>query len=90
MRYLDAVKIHKEVCQFVLSEFPDSRILTAWPHTLESQFPSLGYAERVPNVPPFSYPREVSDDERHFREAELILVSPVPGTPAMHELKTYA
>jgi hypothetical protein len=89
LRYLDVVKLHKDICQFLVAEFPSSRIVTAWPHTLELQSRYLGYVNRVLSVASFKSEMSLAD-EQNFRQAELILVSPVPVTPAMNSLRAYA
>jgi hypothetical protein len=83
LRYLDVVRLHKEMCEFIASEFPDARILTAFPHTVELQNPHLGYVKESLSVIP------VHAKQDRWK-ADLILVSPVPVTSRMKELRTYA
>jgi 4-amino-4-deoxy-L-arabinose transferase-like glycosyltransferase len=91
LRYLDVVKLHKEISKILVTEFPSARIVTAWPHTLELQRPHLGYVSQALSAASFrDKGGTFSVDEQNLRAADLILVSPVPGTPAMNELRTYA
>jgi hypothetical protein len=82
LRYLDVVRLHKDMCEFIASEVPDSRIVTAFPHTRELQRPHLGYVKESLSVTSLG-------DNQVLREADLILVSPVPVTRGMEELKRY-
>ncbi|MGH7834093.1 MAG: ArnT family glycosyltransferase [Candidatus Binatia bacterium] len=82
-RYLDVVSLHKEMCEFVMSEFPDARILTSWPHTVQLLSPHLGYVRSRLRV--VSY-----HDQPHAPESDLLLVSLVPASPGMKELSAFA
>jgi hypothetical protein len=83
LKYVDAVRVHKEMCEFITSEFPDSRILTAWPHDRQLRQPHLGYVKESPSVASFG-------NNHDLREYDLILVMVTPETAAMAKLKAYA
>jgi len=46
MGYLDVVRIHKAMCQYVEAEFPDVPILAAFPLSSYLSRPELGYVSR--------------------------------------------
>ncbi len=85
LRYLDVVAIHRTMCGLIAAEHPGSRVLTAWPHTQELRQPELGYVKQAVRAESFNDGSELDD-----RGADLILVSTVPLTDDMTELRDYA
>lgn len=82
MRYLDVVRMHEALIGHLVSEVPDARILTSWPHTSQLTSPVLGYVPRPMKAKDFSA-------EADLGESDLILVSsPAPGE--MDELRELA
>ena len=93
LRYLDVVRVHREMCEFIASEFFHSRTLTAWPHDRQLQQPHLGYVKkplRVVSLPGKDLSATSLADQPILREVDLILVSTTPVTFGMEELRTYA
>jgi hypothetical protein len=82
-RYLDVVRVHKEMCDFIMSELPTARILTSWPHTAQLQSPHLGYVTSALSVASLR-------DAPNAPASDLLLVSLVPTAPGMQELSAYA
>lgn len=46
MKYLDVIKMHKEMAEFIEKNYPDSRILTIFPNTDQLKTPYLGYVKK--------------------------------------------
>jgi hypothetical protein len=93
LRYLDVVRVHKEMCEFIASEFPHSRTLTAWPHDRQLLQPHLGYVKkplRVVSPPGKDLSPTWLKDQPVLREVDLIFVSTTPVTFGMEELRHYA
>ena len=91
LRYLDVVRVHKEMCQYIASEFPQSRIATDWPHIQQLLYPHLGYVQKRLRV--ISLPaRDLAslEDQPVLRDVDLILVSTTPGSTQVEELRGYA
>ena len=79
-RYLDVVRLHKKMCEFITVEFPDARILTSWPHTAQLDRTHLGYVKKGMHVISF---RDASPEAIR----DLLLVSPVPAAENKNELR---
>ena len=91
LRYLDAVQVDKEIGAILMKEFPSSRIVTAWPYTVELQSPQLGYVNRARSAVSVGAEGGISAaDERNLGEADLILVSLSPQMSKMAVLRDYA
>jgi len=93
LRYLDVIRVHKEMCELISSEFADARVLTAWPHTVQLEHPYLGYVKKGVRVGFVSGKdlRSSSFEEKvALRQPDLILISTVPVTSGMEELRAYA
>jgi hypothetical protein len=91
LKYLDVVSAHKEMCEYIASQFPQARIATDWPHILELLHPHLGYVKkrlRALSVPT----RDLTslEDEPARLNVDLILLSTTPASTQSEELKTYA
>jgi len=82
-RYLDVVRTHRAMTEHIAAEFPDARVLTAWPHTSQLIDPHLGYVTRGLRDVWSVRQRHPGDD------ADLILVSPTPSTEGMAELRAF-
>jgi 4-amino-4-deoxy-L-arabinose transferase-like glycosyltransferase len=92
-RYLDVVDIHKQMANFIASEFPHARILTAWPHHFQLRERRLGYVSKELTVSVFDKASLQASPELHepdLASADLVLVSPVPKSPAMEILREHA
>ncbi len=85
LRYLDVVAIHRTLCGLIAAEHPDARVLTAWPHTQELRQPELGYVKQAVRAESLEHGSELDD-----RGADLILVSIVPPTDGMGDLRDLA
>ena len=93
LRYLDVIRVHKEMCELISSEFADARVLTAWPHTAQLEQPHLGYVKKSVRVRFVSGKdlRSSSFEEKvALQQPDLILVSTIPVTSGMEELRAYA
>lgn len=91
LRYLDAVQVDKEIGAILMKEFPSSRVVTAWPYTVELQSPQLGYVNRARSAVSVGAEGGISAaDERNLGEADLILVSLSPQMSKMAVLRDYA
>jgi hypothetical protein len=90
LKYLDVVGVHKEMGQFVASEFPHARILTDWPHIVELTKPHVGYVERsLPSISLANRDLTSFADTAPFHEIDLILVSVTPPSTQVKELRAY-
>ena len=47
MKYLDVVKMHKTMCEYIENEFPNARVLTVFPHVEQLRRPYLGYVKNL-------------------------------------------
>ena len=59
LNYADVVRLHQQAIRQIVTHFPDSTILTAWPATDELTKPELGYVKKplgVVTVANFSLP----------------------------------
>ncbi len=57
LAYRDMIELHQEAVGLLAKQFPDARVLTAWPATAELEHPELGYTRvpiRTSGVPNFS------------------------------------
>lgn len=68
MKYLDAVKTHKTMCEYIEEEFPGARVLTVFPHTEQLLRPYLGYVNRPLKTTQFK-------KEKNFGGFDLIFLS---------------
>jgi hypothetical protein len=83
MKYLEVVKIHKTMCQYIEEEFPNARVLTTFPHTQQLQRPYLGYVKKPVKVVPFK-------EERGLGDFDLILFSIPSDFDQKNMLRDYA
>lgn len=71
MKYLDVVKMHETMCEYIEKEFPYARVLTVFPHTQELSRPDLGYVNR----PLMVYQFKGDTNFRDFNYFDLVLFS---------------
>jgi hypothetical protein len=71
MKYLDVVKMHETMCEYIEKEFPYARVLTVFPHTQELSRPDLGYVNR----PLMVYQFKGDANFRDFNYFDLVLFS---------------
>ncbi len=83
MKYLEIVKIHKTMCQYIEEEFPNARVLTTFPHTQQLRRPYLGYVKKPVKVVPFK-------EERGLGDFDLILFSIPSDFNQKNVLRDYA
>ena len=91
LKYLDVVRVHKEMCQYIASEFPQSRIATDWPHIVQLLHPHLGYVQkplRAISIP--AKDLRLLEEKPLLGGVDLILVSTTPPSTQVQELRTYA
>jgi hypothetical protein len=82
MKYLEVVKMHKVMCEYIEEEFPNARILTIFPHVRQLGHPYLGYVKKPLKVINFK-------EGEHFGDFDLILFS-IPSDHDKEMLRDYA
>jgi hypothetical protein len=82
MKYLEVVKIHKIMCEYIEEKFPNARVLTTFPHTQQLRYPYLGYVNKPLKVVPFK-------EEIDLGDFDLILFS-VPSDYNRDMFRDYA
>jgi hypothetical protein len=83
MKYLEVVKIHKIMCEYIEEEFPNARVLTTFPHTEQLRRPYLGYVKKPLKAVTFK-------KERDFGDFDLILFSVPSDKDKEGMLRDYA
>jgi hypothetical protein len=84
MKYLDVVKIHQSMCRYIENNFPNARILTAFPNEVQLLHPYLGYVDAALKAIPLE--QEMAMDKKDF---DLILHS-TPVDDSQKLLKEFA
>ncbi len=82
MKYLEVVKMHKIMCQYIEEKFPNARVLTTFPHTEQLRRPYLGYVKKPLKVIHLK-------EGKFFGDFDLILYS-VPSGDNRDMLRYYA
>ena len=76
MKYLDVIKLHKDMAEFIQINYPTARILAVFPNANQLNFQYLGYVKRPLNTISLSEGTLVG----HNKNIDLILISDPPGT----------
>jgi len=85
MKYLDVIKMHKEMCKYLENNFPNARILTIFPHSSQLSNPDFGYIKKPLKVLHFTGDKTSG----HIGYFDLILVSD-PTNHVTTSLREYA
>jgi hypothetical protein len=80
-RYLEVVKAHEAMANYIAANDPTATVLTLWPHTSELNEPLFGYVDHPIATKNFSKPADLDG-------SDLIIVSSQSSDP--QELRSLA